>query len=71
MDIAEAFEISRDGRRMALVARFRSGHVGVCSEVEGKRLCYVTSRPSPRVFWIAQAWYAGIVPGARVRRVYP
>jgi len=69
-DIEEAVELSRDDKPVALIAKFKTEHVAVCTQIDKEKKCYVTSRPQPAIYYHAQAFYTGIDPKLRVRKIH-
>ena len=68
-DVAEAVELfEREGEPVVVVAKFEDGRVGVIERVGGT--VYVSSRPSPVMYFGAQAYYTAINPKLKVRKVY-
>lgn len=69
-EVEEAVELLRDDKPVALIAKFKTGHVAVCTQVDKEKKCYVTSRPQPVIYYQAQAFYTGIDPELRVRKIH-
>lgn len=68
-DVAEAVELfEREGEPVVVVAKFEDGRVGVVERVGGT--VYVTSRPQPLVYYLAQSYYTAINPKLKVRKAY-
>ena len=60
-DIKETKLLLKDDKVKGIIVLFEDGRVGVCSETpSGERTCYVTSKPSEKVFYIAQAWFSNL-----------
>jgi len=57
--ISEAIELWDKDTRV-VIAKFEDDTVAVCTSVDDVKRCYVTSRPSPEIYYIAQAFYSGI-----------
>jgi len=57
--ISEAIELWDKDTRV-VIAKFGDDTVAVCTSVDDLKRCYVTSRPSPEIYYIAQAFYSGI-----------
>lgn len=50
------------GEKKGVITLFEDGAVSVCVE---KAPCYVTERPSPEIYYIAQAFYSGMGYGVK------
>jgi len=57
--IEEAVELWDESIRV-VIAKFEDKRVAVCTSLNGLKRCYVTSRPSPQIYYIAQAFYSGL-----------
>ncbi len=58
VDIVDA----ETGQRKGVISLMEDGHVSVCAE---KAPCYMTEKPSPEIYYIAQAYYSGIGYGVK------
>ena len=65
-DVKEAVGLYKDGKLVGIIALHNDDAVTVCF----RKRCYTTDKNQKEIYYIAQAWYSGLIPSLQIRKLF-